>query len=224
MAFTYLQRHTQLEMGDTYQFECQKCGRCCAHPGYFTPESLETAAEYLGIGKDDFYRRFCSADPESRTIAPKKGGDGFCVLMEKGDGVTACRIHDVKPDVCRHSPLAPLSIAIDLDTLKPVWNDETCFALFYCRGGGHGELRSVSAAVDELGLTSNVAFEVRMLELLGMELGFEKFMVLYRAINGNGQSLPTPTERDRNQMRAAVEKVYGLKSSCEEGTHVDIAV
>jgi len=224
MAFTYLQRYMELEMGDTYQFECQRCGRCCAHPGYFTPESLETAAEYLGIGKDDFYRRFCSADPESRTIAPKKGGDGFCVLMEKGDGVTACRIHDVKPDVCRHSPLAPLSIAIDLDSLKPVWDDETYFAFFHCRGYGHGEPRIVSAAVDELGLTSNVAFEVRMLELLGMELGFEEFMALYRAINRNCESRSTATERDRNRMRAAVEKVYGLEPSCEEGARVDIVV
>ena len=78
------------------------CKECCRRePGWFVPEELEPAANYLGVSEDDFVARFCEEHLEDdvRTFSPaRKPGKPECIFL---DSKGLCEIHPVKPYECR---------------------------------------------------------------------------------------------------------------------------
>ena len=97
---------------------CQKCQNACRRkPGWFLPDEVEKAAEYLGLPSKDFFEAYLGIDwyyPDNWTteiifiLAPALLGtdpgaeypskrEGTCTFLEDG----RCKIHPVRPYECR---------------------------------------------------------------------------------------------------------------------------
>ncbi|MBW1988172.1 MAG: YkgJ family cysteine cluster protein [Deltaproteobacteria bacterium] len=85
--------------GDSDIFTCRMCGKCCHGYGGTYVDERETAAicEYLGIGREDFEKRYTAPSGGRRVLAQK--ADGYCVFFDE-----KCSIHPVKPAMCRQWP------------------------------------------------------------------------------------------------------------------------
>jgi Fe-S-cluster containining protein len=81
-------------------FECRLCGECCKGYGgtYVTPEDIQAIARYLGVDSDGFVGRFCQLSGGKPLLA--QGQNGYCIFLKE----RACRIHPVKPRMCRTWP------------------------------------------------------------------------------------------------------------------------
>lgn len=106
---------------------CAKCVACCSRvPGWFLPEQVAPVAAFLGLGVEEFTRRYLTVatggiqedgDEAIPVLRPRRvEGDpevfgtvfwdrdtlyhsSPCVFLEQG----RCRIHAVKPRECRDS-------------------------------------------------------------------------------------------------------------------------
>ncbi len=85
-------------------FECRRCGVCCLGRGgvRLDADQAGEAAAHLHIPPAEFARLYLA--PGSPPWDIRVGGDGFC-LFHQPDG--RCRIHPVKPAVCRLWPFLP---------------------------------------------------------------------------------------------------------------------
>jgi Fe-S-cluster containining protein len=81
-------------------FECQRCNQCCQGNGgiLLRPEQIEPAAKELNVPKDEFLERFC--EPKDGMFSVRSGENDWCLLL----GPEGCRIHQIKPDICRRWP------------------------------------------------------------------------------------------------------------------------
>lgn len=75
---------------------------CCKRePGWFVPEEIPVAAEYLKISEKEFMEKYCAEHFEDgvRALSPaRKKGKTECVFLDKKG---LCEIHPVKPYECR---------------------------------------------------------------------------------------------------------------------------
>lgn len=81
--------------------DCEKCRALCSNePGWFIPEEISVAADYLGMAEGDFIHTFLEEHIEKGIVvlSPKMDkSKGACVFFENG----LCRIHPIKPYECR---------------------------------------------------------------------------------------------------------------------------
>ncbi|MDR0882533.1 MAG: YkgJ family cysteine cluster protein [Candidatus Adiutrix sp.] len=88
-------------------FQCLQCGDCCFGRGgvSLTPAGAAVAAAFLGLTPAEF-QKFMAPGRAGEILT---GPDGFC-LFHQPDG--RCRIHPVKPDICRRWPYLPALLNI----------------------------------------------------------------------------------------------------------------
>ncbi len=95
-------------------FDCRQCGDCCAGRGgiHVKPREVEEMAALLNMPVEDF----CRAYVESSALGPRLmvADNGFCVFLMEGN---LCRVHPVKPFICRQWPFLPALLA-DPDELE----------------------------------------------------------------------------------------------------------
>jgi len=95
-------------------FNCQQCGDCCAGRGgiFVKPQEVEDMAALLALPVAEFCRRYVEASP----MGPRLGiaDNGFCVFLMEGN---LCRVHPVKPFICRQWPFLP-ALLVDPDELE----------------------------------------------------------------------------------------------------------
>ncbi|NNF98450.1 MAG: YkgJ family cysteine cluster protein [Desulfobacteraceae bacterium] len=91
-------------------FRCRMCGECCKGYGgtSVNADEIENISAYLGIPPERFIEDFCVFSGRQPVLA--QGADGYCVFSENN----GCRIHSVKPNMCRQWPFIP-SILVDID-------------------------------------------------------------------------------------------------------------
>jgi hypothetical protein len=87
-------------------FACRQCGECCQGAGgiLVTPAETRALAEYLGLSPREFARRYLVDSPLGPQVAEK---DGACVFLQEA----RCRVHPVKPRICREWPFLPALLA-----------------------------------------------------------------------------------------------------------------
>lgn len=87
-------------------FACTRCGNCCGGaPGYVWVDEAECAAlaARLGLSVDEFVRRHTRPIGKRRSLLERANGD--CEFLERQpDGLTGCRVHEVRPVQCRTWP------------------------------------------------------------------------------------------------------------------------
>ena len=88
-------------------FVCQMCSLCCTGEGgiLMRPEEAEAAARELGMEVADFLDRHTR--PRNGEVEVVTDGRGVCSLL----GPQGCRIHAVKPRICRAWPFLPQILA-----------------------------------------------------------------------------------------------------------------
>lgn len=88
-------------------FECQHCGECCRGQGgiILTESEIMTLAAFLKITAEEFRRHY--VEPSALGPSLRTGADGVCILNQDG----LCRVHPVKPRICRTWPFLPAILA-----------------------------------------------------------------------------------------------------------------
>jgi Fe-S-cluster containining protein len=111
-----------------FRFECQSgCTNCCTQPGevYLTEDDVPRIAAYIGVGPEEFRKRYCvTAEDGLRLATPP--GKACLFLLENG-----CSIHEVKPLQCRTFPFWPEHVRN-----KRAWKRLSAF----CPGIGVGQV------------------------------------------------------------------------------------
>lgn len=89
-------------MESTGVFECQCCGVCCQGEGgiFIRPEEVRAIAHFLNLSETEFRTRY--TEIRHGMLSFKTDGDGFCLVHDRECHV--CRIHEVKPRMCRDWP------------------------------------------------------------------------------------------------------------------------
>ena len=87
-------------------FNCRQCGECCqGERGILVTDREALAlAEFLGLALADFRRDYLVDTPAGPQVAALNGA---CVFLEGGQ----CRVHPVKPRICRDWPFLPALLA-----------------------------------------------------------------------------------------------------------------
>ena len=86
------------------RFECQPgCTACCEKQGfvYLTEADIERAAEFLGLSKKKFEKRYIYRTKNTRRLRTPR--EGACVFLHD----SRCSIHPAKPTQCRIFPFWP---------------------------------------------------------------------------------------------------------------------
>ena len=103
-----------LNAGRSPVFQCQQCGDCCSGRGgiFVKSQEVDEMAALLSLSVEEFSRLYleASAMGPRLTIAD----NGFCVFLMAGN---LCRVHPVKPFICRQWPFLPALLA-DADELE----------------------------------------------------------------------------------------------------------
>jgi Fe-S-cluster containining protein len=94
-------------------FQCQQCGDCCHGKGgiYVTPEEAAELAGHLNLPLDEFSRRYLEVSALGVGLAT---AEGLCVFLGEGN---YCRVHAVKPFICRQWPFLP-ALLVDPEELE----------------------------------------------------------------------------------------------------------
>jgi uncharacterized protein len=95
-------------------FQCQQCGDCCSGLGgiFVRPGEVKAMAALVELSVEEFSRRFV----EVSAMGPRltTAANGLCVFLMEGN---RCRVHSVKPFICRQWPFLP-AILMDPDELE----------------------------------------------------------------------------------------------------------
>jgi Fe-S-cluster containining protein len=75
------------------------CGDCCRGYGgtYVTARDIRRIAAYIGEDPNAFVNRYCQLSGKRHVLA--QAANGYCIFWEE-----RCRIHPVKPRMCRRWP------------------------------------------------------------------------------------------------------------------------
>ena len=87
-------------------FQCQQCGDCCAGRGgiFVRPEEVAEMAAFLEMDEGEFQDRYLEPSSLGTRLAIN---DGVCVFLQDN----RCRVHAVKPFICRQWPYLPILLA-----------------------------------------------------------------------------------------------------------------
>jgi Fe-S-cluster containining protein len=121
------------------QFECQPgCTNCCQVQGfvYLTEQDLEQAAEFTGMSKRAFLRRFVYRTKNFLRL--RKPRNSQCHFLVEG----GCSLHPAKPTQCRLFPFWP-----ELVEQRAEWNKTAR----HCPGIGKGALIQIGTALETAG-------------------------------------------------------------------------
>jgi Fe-S-cluster containining protein len=101
---------------DVIECSCDDCVAACKRkPGWFTPEEIKPAAEFLGMTEKEFFDKYLSVDyygkpdsflfvlsPATKNSSPGEefplNPNGECVFLTEDK---KCKIHAVKPCECK---------------------------------------------------------------------------------------------------------------------------
>lgn len=88
-------------------FRCRQCGECCAGRGgiHVTSQEVERMAALLDLPVEEFCRRYVETSPLGPRLTV---ANGVCVFLMPGN---LCRVHPVKPRICRQWPFLPALLA-----------------------------------------------------------------------------------------------------------------
>ena len=98
---------------DMADFVCTRCGHCCRHLDYCSGCTPDDYYRWLALGRDDILAWVGTVRRQGRVIACRiwmlPGTNRFaetCPWLDCSPqgGPTTCRIHDLRPMVCRHYP------------------------------------------------------------------------------------------------------------------------
>lgn len=80
-------------------FKCQNCGDCCQGYGgtYVTSEDIKAISAYIKEDPSEFIAKYCQISGNRPLLAQTSKGN--CIFWNK-----ICRIHPVKPRMCREWP------------------------------------------------------------------------------------------------------------------------
>lgn len=99
---------------DTFEFQCQRCGRCCMNRGDIIINSWDVfkAAKELGITCKEFVKKYCIETLGAHSKLPMvligQKENGMCHFLEFdyiNEGLFKCTINDVKPGACANHPI-----------------------------------------------------------------------------------------------------------------------
>jgi hypothetical protein len=98
-------------------FECQQCGDCCQGKGgiLVRPEEAEEMAAHLKVSLEEFSRRYLEVFSLGVRLATENGG---CVFLGEGNH---CRVHPVKPFICRQWPFLPAPALTRIASMRILW-------------------------------------------------------------------------------------------------------
>jgi Fe-S-cluster containining protein len=124
---------------DTFRFDCIRCGICCSNPPSLIPKESHAAARYLGMSNREFFEKYVTLQPSiycGWTAVLDKIGDE-CVFYSKEDGKASCKIHIVKPNLCRSKPVMRYGSDANpsMESMKILFEP--------CRGYGRGEEQTI---------------------------------------------------------------------------------
>ncbi len=93
-------------------FQCQQCGDCCAGRGgiFVRPEEVAEMAAFLDLDAREFRNRYMESSPLGNRLGIR---DGVCVFLEDN----RCRVHPVKPFICRQWPFFP-ALLVDAEEFE----------------------------------------------------------------------------------------------------------
>ncbi|MDD3581026.1 MAG: YkgJ family cysteine cluster protein [Desulfobacca sp.] len=88
-------------------FECQQCGECCRGRGGILVSDAEIArlAGFLRLSEAEFHSQYVESSPLGPNL--RTNAEGVCILNQEG----RCRVHPVKPKICREWPFLPAILA-----------------------------------------------------------------------------------------------------------------
>ena len=119
------------------RFECQPgCAACCEKQGfvYLTEEDIERAAEFLGLSRKKFEKRYIYRTRNTRRLRTPR--QGACVFLHD----SRCSIHPAKPTQCRIFPFWPELVESTREWQK---------AAAWCPGIGKGQLVQIETAREQ---------------------------------------------------------------------------
>jgi len=94
-------------------FTCTQCGKCCTGSGevWLSAEEAKTMSSHLNLSMDVFLERYTKkyARREGWYFVKQRGGTDDCIFLEKDQtsGLHLCRVHQVRPTMCRTYPWWP---------------------------------------------------------------------------------------------------------------------
>jgi len=93
-------------------FRCRMCGDCCRGYGgtFISSDDIGAIASYLQLAPDDFTARYCRRSGKRLVLGQRD--DGYCIFWDQ-----LCRIHPVKPRMCRLWPFIE-SVLVDAENWK----------------------------------------------------------------------------------------------------------
>lgn len=88
-------------------FQCQQCGECCRGKGgiILTDTEIVILAKYLHIPVEEFRCQY--VEPSALGPTLRTDDAGMCIFNHNG----LCRVHPVKPRICREWPFLPAILA-----------------------------------------------------------------------------------------------------------------
>lgn len=119
---------------DGLQFECTRCGDCCAGtPGFVWVEleEIQRLANFLRLTLDEFGRLYLRRVGDQISLIETR--DSECIFW---DSKVGCRVYEARPNQCRTWPFWPENLRTPED-----W-ERTKRA---CPGSGSGTLISVES-------------------------------------------------------------------------------
>ena len=119
------------------RFQCQTgCTACCETRGfvYLTEEDIGRAAEFLGLSKKKFEKRFIYRTRNTRRLRTPR--DSACIFLGEG----GCSVYPARPTQCRIFPFWP-----ELIESTKEWHKTAA----WCPGIGKGELVQIKTAREQ---------------------------------------------------------------------------
>ena len=101
------------DASDDAVFRCRMCGDCCRGYGgtYVGEDRIAAIADYIGETVRTVRDRYCRPSAGGYLLAQQ--ANGFCIFWHRN----RCRIHPVKPDMCRQWPYLE-SVLVDIDNWR----------------------------------------------------------------------------------------------------------